>query len=758
VDEDALIKETKFAMILFLPMGSFVLCVMAALYLQLIRFPQLGPSSFRNRLELLQNLVLAHSDVLSGLFKITLSFAQCIGAMRRFDRVIWPRFFSSFLEILNALNLELFAVIPAECLSGSRLGFIWELLATMSLPPLIFVGVLVLNWATRFLTCQNRTAMVWWVRFEDHQVDRFKERVATLENVTRCAYRLAAPAGSPTTPEAVIEMTEMVSEASMRLDILPLARITPGSAFDWDQLDLNTGKKSGGSPLRDSSRDDSWCGSRSERGDAYTGKFEVLVNREAEKGSMLSTWRRYSEERRAATSEIAAQRRLIDERRGTHAVAATTLQARWRGVSSRKTEGDFSQHLTALQSTRWRKRKNARNKNLQRKKPLIGLTAGVRQAWRDFHAPRSYKLITVCLLFAYPALCRKTLASFDCMPASETIELLRDDPAIVCSKGLYSFLVSCAIISLCLFCLGLPVLAWAMSWRYHRLADRTLDPEREMLEFQRVEILVASYKERFWYMESISLLHKFFFTGMIQLMWPDEILQIWAGCIVCTAFLTLCIVYQPYRLGTCQWVQVASLLQLLMTYMTAFVFFEDPRIDYSAVETDEVASDRWGVLLVCINLSIFVIVVVFMMFEVYNEREQSSQRLRVCPGSVKLEASSRDRVVVAPRLESEDFHFFLSHVWGTGQDQMRIIKLRLTEMVPRLKVFLGACLRIRSSPSEHLTAAHVFGPTCRGATAPCLECKLAAPALFSPPRVFSPPWPLSECNPPARPPRCRRPY
>ena len=34
------------------------------------------------------------------------------------------------------------------------------------------------------------------------------------------------------------------------------------------------------------------------------------------------------------------------------------------------------------------------------------------------------------------------------------------------------------------------------------------------------------------------------------------------------------------------------------------------------------------------------------------------------------------------------FHVFLSHVWGTGQDQMRIIKQRLKEMAPDVEVFL----------------------------------------------------------------------
>ena len=34
------------------------------------------------------------------------------------------------------------------------------------------------------------------------------------------------------------------------------------------------------------------------------------------------------------------------------------------------------------------------------------------------------------------------------------------------------------------------------------------------------------------------------------------------------------------------------------------------------------------------------------------------------------------------------FHIFLSHVWSTGQDQMRIVKQRLIEMLPGVCVFL----------------------------------------------------------------------
>ena len=44
----------------------------------------------------------------------------------------------------------------------------------------------------------------------------------------------------------------------------------------------------------------------------------------------------------------------------------------------------------------------------------------------------------------------------------------------------------------------------------------------------------------------------------------------------------------------------------------------------------------------------------------------------------------------ATREHHQKFHLFLSHVWGSGQDQMRICKHRLLEMMPDISVFLRA--------------------------------------------------------------------
>jgi hypothetical protein len=69
--------------------------------------------------------------------------------------------------------------------------------------------------------------------------------------------------------------------------------------------------------------------------------------------------------------------------------------------------------------------------------------------------------------------------------------------------------------------------------------------------------------------------------------------------------------------------------------------------------------------------------------------EQARQRHEALAAKARRLRSRPDGTMVhAPSIEQGGYHLFLSHVWGTGQDQMRIVKQRLLEMVPGLSIFL----------------------------------------------------------------------
>ena len=68
-----------------------------------------------------------------------------------------------------------------------------------------------------------------------------------------------------------------------------------------------------------------------------------------------------------------------------------------------------------------------------------------------------------------------------------------------------------------------------------------------------------------------------------------------------------------------------------------------------------------------------------------SARAESLTPYLVQTDDARTPSSDETRTVSRPK---PYFHVFLSHVWGTGQDQMRIVKQRLFEMMPDLVVFL----------------------------------------------------------------------
>jgi len=83
-----------------------------------------------------------------------------------------------------------------------------------------------------------------------------------------------------------------------------------------------------------------------------------------------------------------------------------------------------------------------------------------------------------------------------------------------------------------------------------------------------------------------------------------------------------------------------------------------------------------------------------------RRRERMEQRAR------RLCYAKSRKLVAAPRIQKGGYHIFLSHVWGSGQDQMRVIKQRLLEMVPDFSVFLDVDdLKDISNLGKYITRA-----------------------------------------------------
>ena len=198
----------------------------------------------------------------------------------------------------------------------------------------------------------------------------------------------------------------------------------------------------------------------------------------------------------------------------------------------------------------------------------------------------------------------------------------------------------------------------------------------------------------------------------------------------------------PFKYDIVDITQAGCLLQLLLTYLTAFIFLDDGADD--RVRSDLDNDLTLGIVLIAINCFAFVILFVVMAYEIFRTRQAAqARRLRfndkdrqfVTTGDFRYKLAdvspmanlrdtavnigknlknvaqprpSRARSFRASKAEAKgSFHIFLSHVWSTGQDTMRIVKERLQEMVPGLLCFLDVDNLTQGKGAESVDASCV---------------------------------------------------
>ena len=304
------------------------------------------------------------------------------------------------------------------------------------------------------------------------------------------------------------------------------------------------------------------------------------------------------------------------------------------------------------------------------------------------HDPKVYKLLTWTMLLFYPSIARKSLAIFDCLDAGNGMYLLRDDPVLECfsdKDGWYGW-AALAGLGIGVYCIGLPLAAFVAAWLYHCSA------KDDLRQRERVVLIVGNYESKFWYCESIVLLHRFFFTGLIHLLFAESRLQLFIGSLGSLLTYIGFLLTRPFHHDICDAIGGAALLQLLLTYVSAMLFFDDGLAAGSAVDDSAVAQCDWqagrlkechtiGGVLVAANSICFVLLALAWARSIYSARRTAAvRRVRYVDNDEPAKPT--------PLTKGEIFHLFLSHSWVSGQDTMRIVKQRLLEMMPSLSVFL----------------------------------------------------------------------
>ena len=165
---------------------------------------------------------------------------------------------------------------------------------------------------------------------------------------------------------------------------------------------------------------------------------------------------------------------------------------------------------------------------------------------------------------------------------------------------------------------------------------------------------------------------------------------------------------------------------MLFNYASATLFLTSPGHVASDLAAATATADSFGLLLVGVNLSAFLLLTASVVMGGRARRRLLLQ--------CKLTLADGSMIQLNPPAARNGHHLFLSHAWRWGQDQAGSLKGNLQALVPDLRTFLDVdSLKDIGQLEAHvresdvvlvlLTQGYVGSANCRRELAEALRCK-----------------------------------
>ena len=229
------------------------------------------------------------------------------------------------------------------------------------------------------------------------------------------------------------------------------------------------------------------------------------------------------------------------------------------------------------------------------------------------------------------------------------------------------------------------------------------------------------------------MLRRFLLVGLMVVVHNGEMIQLIIGTLVAAILLFFQVQAAPYNDMSDDYLAAASSFALLILLLCCIGFKYSALIELPGIwarmsgEQQDVYGINTGVLTIIVMLSIVgSLVCAGVLFVIQFLAEGARLRKEALASTARrLRYKLDDLEVSVPALGAGWVHIFLSHVWGSAQgvqrvrshfmartrrlsalvasdanaDQVRVIKQKLSEMVPKLRVFLdvdGSCRRFNA--------------------------------------------------------------
>ena len=295
-----------------------------------------------------------------------------------------------------------------------------------------------------------------------------------------------------------------------------------------------------------------------------------------------------------------------------------------------------------------------------------------------------------------PPLPQVTNVAFEAFPCHELAEggWLKADVAIKCDTPDHDAVKALAWVAIVLYPVGLLCLSAGLLY-YAREAIRTEQPTAFS---KAIQFIYAEYTPHFFWWELVEMLRRLILVGLMVVIESGRTFQLALASMLAIIFLFLQLMASPYREAHNGFLASVTSFSIVLCFLCSIFFKYSALLDLDGIQ-DKLSSEQRDVFVLrgsyvtltwVLGLSVLatLLISIGVFFVQLGEELHRRQRKARSARARRLRVRSIGKEVAAPPIDEDGFHLFLSHVWGTGQDPVRIIKQRLLEMIPELRVFL----------------------------------------------------------------------
>jgi hypothetical protein len=276
--------------------------------------------------------------------------------------------------------------------------------------------------------------------------------------------------------------------------------------------------------------------------------------------------------------------------------------------------------------------------------------------------PSTVTLVVFFMLtMVYPSVSTIAFRTFNCRSV-DGVSYLREDYSKECDSDSHAQAEQFASASIMLVSVGLILVYAALLWP-HRAVLRTgatIVKRADTKRLTELSFLYSDFRGPMFYWEVVDSARKLLLTGVVVFMQEDSLVRPVWGIMICLGYLALLLECKPYKAPEDNFLAVLASFALFLVISGGLI----SAITVGFVSTGEykvgIENDQLGIgLIVC-----FLSVMVFGLgcVAVNISRVSASPLVRQAGAAVVVKA-----------LGDGCYHLFLSHTWGTGQNQVSLL-------------------------------------------------------------------------------------